>query len=118
MTKTNAKKQTQGTRPIQRVDISQRHIGGSEGVDEYSNRIRYKSIGAAGKDWSEGNTTQDVWQRTTKKILDRLIDSWKDRRREAEDCLNWHNSLLSKCNDEIEILELMKAELEANTEEE
>ncbi len=115
----DAKKQTQGTRTIQTTDISSSDTGSSGGFDESSNQSRLESVVANGENWSGGNKVKGFIRSTVGKLIDRLIDSWRDRKKEAVDCLDWYNDQVNKCDKEIELLELMKVELtEALPEEE
>ncbi|MEM1172271.1 MAG: hypothetical protein AAGJ08_25125 [Cyanobacteria bacterium P01_H01_bin.35] len=112
----NAKKQTQGTWAIQREDVNGSNPGCSPGVDGYSSQPRDESLNSSGKNRSEGNQVGYFLIPTLGKIIDRLIDSWRDREKEATDCLDWYNEQVEKCRKEIGSLEEIKAELKSQTE--
>ena len=116
----NEKSKTQRTRRNERhLSDSEGDFNSSTGVDEPSNQLGAKSVGLDGKNWPGGNKVKSFVSSTVGKLIDRLINSWKDRRKEAVDCLDWYNNQVSKCDEEINFLELMKVELtEALAEEE
>ncbi len=107
----NAKKQTQGTRRVQTGSHDEYDARSSTGLDESSDQPGLESFSSSGENWPGGNKVKGFINSTVGKLIDRLIDSWKDREKEAKDCLDWYNQQLVKCRKEVELLELMKAEM-------
>lgn len=69
------------------------------------------------ENWSSGDSFRICSISLFGKILDRLITSWKDREKEATDCLDWYQNQINRCQEEIKSLEDIKAELAKNVEE-
>ena len=115
----DAKEQTQGKRTIQSRTFSSSDTGCSRGSDKTSEPTGIESVSSAGKDWQGGDSIKPFVCGTFGKILDRLIDSWEDRKQEAKDCLTWYNGQIDRCDNEIELLKSIKNDLvQASTEEE
>ncbi|NEO55918.1 MAG: hypothetical protein F6K54_24330 [Okeania sp. SIO3B5] len=115
----NEKSKTQRTRRNEgHFSNSEDDFNSSTGVDEPSNQPGVKSVGLDGKNWQGGDSIKPFVCGAFGKILDRLIDSWEDRKKEAKDCLAWYNAQVDKCDNEIELLRLIKNDLvQAPTEE-
>ncbi len=108
----NEKSETQGARR------NEGHFSNSEGdfysstrINESSNQPWLESVRPVGENWTGGNKIKRFVSTTVGKLIDRLIQSWTDRKKEALDCLTRYNDQINKCNEEIGLLELIKAEL-------
>ena len=111
MNNENVKEQTQGKRTVQGIIFSSGDSRSSARVDGTSDSIGSESFSSTGENRQEGNKTQPIICATVGKLIDRLIDSWKDRKQEANDCLDWYNNQVSRCDKEIELLQLIKEDL-------
>ncbi|MGD1712861.1 hypothetical protein [Dapis sp. BLCC M172] len=108
----NEKSKTQATRRDEGYfSDSKSNLNSSAGTNESSDYSGAESVRPDGENRSRGNKIKSFVSATVGKLIDRLIQSWKDRKKEAVDCLEWYNSQADKCDKEIELLELMKVEL-------
>ncbi len=112
MSAKNEKSKTQATRGNEgHFSNSESDFNSSTGLDESSGQPGLESVGFNGENRTRGNKVKSFVSTAVGKLIDRLIDSWRDRKKEAKDCLTWYNDQIAKCDSEIELLEMMKVEL-------
>ena len=92
----NEKSETQGARR------NEGHFSNSEGdfysstrINESSNQPWLESVRPVGENWTGGNKIKRFVSTTVGKLIDRLIQSWTDRKKEALDCLTRYNDPVS-----------------------
>ncbi|MDJ0553500.1 MAG: hypothetical protein QNJ68_03490 [Microcoleaceae cyanobacterium MO_207.B10] len=111
MNKRHEKEQTQGTWGVQGDNVGKPDNRSSSGPNEHSRQDGIESFSTSGENRTGGYPAGVFLSQTVGKIIDRLIDSWRDREKEASDCLEWYQNQIEKCQEEINSLEDIKAEL-------